>query len=261
MSEDLKTHICTECTKHIGFTTEKAQRKHSSDVHGPRQKCPHCDFTYSKSREDNLRQHISIKHTMDSRVVVDTSSQGVTESTAPGSQTELTEVIDEGPLDLSIKVRDQSPLRETQTITASTNDTSKTPQSETSSQGSSPIQAVRSVVKVISPIRPLTLKKSEKRTKKSTRDSSTISNSRRGALSSYRFSRVSYFKVIITHTFLIQIFKAKVKVSVQIFIITSTVLNSFFTTKVKVTIQTVITGHHIKIILISVVIEAFQRKV
>ena len=190
MSEDLKTHICTECTKHIGFTTEKGLTKHSRDVHGPRQKCPYCEFTYAISREDNLRRHIRIKHfsdsatrsTMDSRVVIDTSSQGVTENTELGSQSQLTEQIDEGPLDLSIKVTNQSPPRETQTIAACTEDTSKTPQFETTSQGSSPRPEVRSAVSVINPIRPLT-------TKKSTKDSSIISDSRRGAPSSHSFSR------------------------------------------------------------------------
>ena len=190
MSEDLKTHICTECTKHIGFTTEKGLTKHSRDVRGPRQKCPYCEFTYAISREDNLRCHIRIKHfsdsatrsTMDSRVVIDTSSQGVTENTELGSQSQLTEQIDEGPLDLSIKVTNQSPPRETQTIAACTEDTSKTPQFETTSQGSSPRPEVRLAVSVINPIRPLT-------TKKSTKDSSIISDSRRGAPSSHSFSR------------------------------------------------------------------------
>ena len=136
MSEDLKTHICTECTKHIGFTTEKGLTKHSRDVHGPRQKCPYCEFTYAISREDNLRRHIRIKHlsdsatrsTMDSRVVIDTSSEGVTEDTELGSQSQLTGQIYEGPLDLSIKVTNQPPPRETQTIAACTEDTSKAPQ-------------------------------------------------------------------------------------------------------------------------------------
>ena len=190
MSEDLKTHICTECTKHIGFTTEKGLTKHSRDVHGPRQKCPYCEFTYAISREDNLRRHIRIKHfsdsatrsTMDSRVVIDTSSQGVTENTELGSQSQLTEQIDEGPLDLSIKVTNQSPPRKPQTIAACTEDTSKTPQFETTSQGSSPRPEVRSAVSVINPIRPLT-------TKKSTKDSSIISDSRRDAPSSHSFSR------------------------------------------------------------------------
>ena len=190
MSENLKTHVCTECTKHIGFTTEKGLTKHSRDVHGPRQKCPYCEFTYAISREDNLRRHIRIKHfsdsatrsTMDSRVVIDTSSQGVTENTELGSQSQLTEQIDEGPLDLSIKVTNQSPPRETQTIAACTENTSKTPQFETTSQGSSPRREVRSAVSVINPIRPLT-------TKKSTKDSSIISDSRRDAPSSHSFSR------------------------------------------------------------------------
>ena len=93
MSEGLKTHICTEFTKHIGFTTEKGLTKHSRDDHGPHQKCPYCEFTYAISREDNLRRHIRIKHlsdsatrsTMDSRVVIDTSNQGVTGDTELGS--------------------------------------------------------------------------------------------------------------------------------------------------------------------------------
>ena len=110
---------------------EKGLTKHSRDVHGPRQKCPYCEFTYAISREDNLRRHIRIKHlsdsttrsTMDSRVVIDTSSQGVTEDTELGSQSQLTERIDEGPLDLSIKVTNPSPPRETQTIAACTEDT------------------------------------------------------------------------------------------------------------------------------------------
>ena len=187
MSEDLKTHICTECTKHIGFTTEKGLMKHSRDVHGPRQKCPYCEFTYAISREDNLRRHIRIKHfsdsatrsSMDSRVVIDTSYQGVTEATELGSQTELTEPVDEGPLDLSIKVTNQSPPRETQTMAACTEDTSET-QFETTSQGSSPRPEVTSAVSVINPIRPLTTKKSM---------TSIISDSRRDAPSSHRFSR------------------------------------------------------------------------
>ena len=137
MSEDLKTDICTECTKHTGFTTEKGLTKHSRDVHSPRQKCPYCEFTYAISREDNLRRHIRIKHfsdsatrsTIDSRVVIDTSDQGVTENT---------EQIDEGPLDLSIKVTNQSPARETETMAACTEDTSKSPQFETTSQGTHP---------------------------------------------------------------------------------------------------------------------------
>ena len=164
--------------------------KHSRDVHSPRQKCPYCEFTYAISREDNLRRHIRIKHfsdsatrsLMDSRVVIETSNQGVTEDTELGSQTQLTEQIDEGPLDLSIKVTNQSPPRETQTMAACTEDTSKTPQFETTSQGSSPRPEVRSAVSVINPIRPLT-------TKKSTRDSSIISDSRRDTPSSHRFSR------------------------------------------------------------------------
>ena len=162
MSEDLKTHICTKCTKHIGFTTEKGLTKHSRDVHGPRQKCPYCEFTYAISRENNLRRHILIKHlsdsatrsTMDSRVVIYTSGQGLTEDTEMGSQSQLTEQIDEGPLDLSIKVTNQPPPRETQTIAACTEDTSKNPQFETTSQGSSPRPEVRSAVSVINPIRP-----------------------------------------------------------------------------------------------------------
>ena len=169
--------------------------KHSRDVHGPRQKCPYCEFNYAISREDNLRRHIRIKHfsdsatrsTMDSRVVIDTSNQGVTEDTELGLQTQLTEQIDEGPLDLSIKVTNQSPSRETQTMAACTEDTSKTPQFETTSQGSSPRPEVRSAVSVINPIRPLT-------TKKSTRDSTIISDSRRDAPSSHRFSRFHSLK-------------------------------------------------------------------
>ena len=151
MSEDLKTHICTECTKHIGFTTKKGLTKHSRDVHGPRQKCPYCEFTYAISRKDNLRRHIRIKHlsdsatrsTMDLRVVIDTSSEGVTEDKELGSQSQLTEQIDEGPLDLSIKVTNRPSPRETHTIAACTEDTSKAPQFETTSQGSSPRSEVR----------------------------------------------------------------------------------------------------------------------
>ena len=184
--------------------------KHSRDVHGPRQKCPYCEFTYAISRKDNLRRLIRIKHfsdsatrsTMDSRVVIDTSSQGVTENTELGSQSQLTEQIDEGPLDLSIKVTNQSPPRKTQTIAACTEDTSKIPQFETTSQGSSPRPEVRSAVSVIK-----------------TTDYQEIHEGllyhirqQKGCTIFPKVFSISFFKVS-TNTVLICFFQAKVKVT------------------------------------------------
>ena len=61
MSADLTTHTCRKCTTLLGFKTAKGLTKYLRDVHGPRLQCSYCEYTYIKSRSNNLRRHIFMK--------------------------------------------------------------------------------------------------------------------------------------------------------------------------------------------------------
>ena len=119
MSEDVTTHTCRKCTKPIGFKSIKGLGKHLRDVHGPRLQYPKCEYTYAESREDNLRRHISIKHSfypptrltesqensMDARVVIETlpgDASRANTNLGASTGTNLTDD-NEGPLDLTAK--------------------------------------------------------------------------------------------------------------------------------------------------------------
>jgi hypothetical protein len=56
-----KKYWCETC--HVGFTQKQGLQRHSKDVHGSRQLCPHCrDFEWSLGRKYTLRKHFKEMH-------------------------------------------------------------------------------------------------------------------------------------------------------------------------------------------------------
>lgn len=58
-SPGVKHHSCLQC-KNTSFTRIQDLNRHIRDVHGPRRRCPFCDFQWT--RPDKIKTHIVTDH-------------------------------------------------------------------------------------------------------------------------------------------------------------------------------------------------------